>query len=371
MGNVAQTVAVDLGERSYNILIGADLLDDLGEHVRTIRKGASCAIITDTNVAALHLARVEDALARFDIGYHVICVQPGEGSKSFETLQTVVDQLLDTKLGRGDFVVAFGGGVVGDLAGFAAAIARRGMGLVQVPTSLLAQVDSAVGGKTGINAPQGKNLIGAFHQPRLVLADTQSLTTLDRREFAAGYAEIVKYGLIDDADFFSELEAEWRDVFGFGDKLVDAIATSCRAKAAIVAADERESGQRALLNLGHTFGHALEAACAYDPGRLIHGEGVAIGLVLAHEFSNRLNLCDADAARRIKRHLDEVGLPTSPAQIPGELPLAEKLMDFIYQDKKVLGGRLTFILSKGLGKAYIADDVPPSEVLAFLEGALG
>jgi len=237
---------------------------------------------------------------------------------------------------------------------------------VQVPTSLLSQVDSSVGGKTGINSRHGKNLIGVFHQPDLVLADTDVLNSLSEREFRAGYAEVAKYGLIDKPDFFAWLEANWKSVFAGGSARIEAIAASCQAKADVVVADERENGQRALLNLGHTFGHALEAATAYDSSRLVHGEGVSIGMVLAHEFSARMNLASPDDARRVERHLKEVGLPTRMSDIPGELPPAETLMDAIAQDKKVKSGKLTFILTRGIGQSFVADDVPASEVISFL-----
>jgi 3-dehydroquinate synthase len=281
-------------------------------------------------------------------------------------LERVVEGLIAAKLERNDLVIAFGGGVIGDLAGFAAGIARRGMPFVQIPTSLLAQVDSSVGGKTGINSPQGKNLVGLFNQPRLVLADTDVLDTLPAREFRAGYAEVAKYGLIDRPDFFAWLEQNWREVFAGGAARTEAIAQSCRSKADVVARDEFETGDRALLNLGHTFGHALEAATAYDSARLVHGEGVAIGMALAHRFSTRMNLASPDAAARVEAHLRDVGLPWRMADIPGPLPPAEKLLDYIAQDKKVSRGALTFILTHGIGQSFIARDVPQSEVLGFL-----
>ncbi|MEN0087457.1 MAG: 3-dehydroquinate synthase, partial [Pseudomonadota bacterium] len=293
----------------------------------------------------------------------------GETTKSFDHLQQVVAAILDARLERGDVVVALGGGVIGDLAGFAAGIARRGMALVQVPTSLLAQVDSSVGGKTGINASQGKNLVGVFHQPALVLADIATLNTLSDREFAAGYAEVVKYGLIDDADFFAWLETNRAGMFEGANSAqlrAEAIAISCRAKARVVAADERESGQRALLNLGHTFGHALEGYCKYDGARLVHGEAVSIGMVMAHDFSARMNLASPDDARTVERHLKAAGLPTRLADIPGPAPSAETLMNFIGQDKKVSRGALTFILTQGIGQSFVANDVPASEVQSFL-----
>jgi 3-dehydroquinate synthase len=291
----------------------------------------------------------------------------GEKTKSFEHLITACDKVLEARIERNDYVIALGGGVIGDLSGFTAGIVRRGVRFVQVPTSLLSQVDSSVGGKTGINSRHGKNLIGVFHQADLVLADTDVLNTLSEREFRAGYAEVAKYGLIDKPEFFSWLETNWKSVFSGGSARIEAIAASCQAKADVVVADEHENGQRALLNLGHTFGHALEAATAYDSARLVHGEGVSIGMVLAHEFSARMNLASPDDARRIEHHLREVGLPTRMSEIPGTLPPADVLMDAIAQDKKVKGGKLTFILTRGIGQSFVANDVPASEVLSFLK----
>lgn len=364
------TVDVDLGDKSYPIHIASGLLKEAGSYIREKLPNARCVIITDENVADTHLKTLVESLDGANIVHALITVPAGESSKSFETLQQVVGEILDTRFERGDAVIGFGGGVVGDLAGFAASIVRRGMQFIQIPTTLLAQVDSSVGGKTGINAPHGKNLIGAFMQPKMVLIDPDVLGTLSPREFRAGYAEMLKYGLINDPRFFDHLEQNWQDVFDLNQHLIDAIATSCRAKAAIVAEDEYENGNRALLNLGHTFGHALEGAVGYNANRLVHGEGVAIGMVLAHRFSNRLNLCDADSVERVTKHLMEVGLPVSIEQIPGEMPDATGLMEFITQDKKVSAGKLTFILTKGLGKSYIANDVPASEVQLFLDNVL-
>jgi 3-dehydroquinate synthase len=363
-------VTVNLGKRSYPIRIGAGLLEDAGRQIAELRGEVGCAIVTDTNVDRLHGDTLRDSLSASGLRHTTLKVAPGESSKSLDVLGRLVGEILDANLERGDLVIAFGGGVVGDLAGFAAAITRRGMDFVQIPTSLLAQVDSSVGGKTGVNTAHGKNLVGAFHQPVLVLADTQVLKTLPEREMRAGYAEMAKYGLIDRPDFFSWLEKNRAEVFGFTPALASAIATSCTSKAEIVADDEREAGRRALLNLGHTFGHALEAAAGYDTDRLVHGEGVSIGLVLAHEFSNRLNLCDADAPIRVRDHLAAAGLPVDIRQIPGKLPGAAELCAFIARDKKVNRGRLTFILTKGIGKAYIEPDVPREAVLAFLEDKL-
>jgi 3-dehydroquinate synthase len=361
-----QTVEVVLGDRTYDILIGEGLIARAGEEIARRLPGIRVAIVTDENVAAAHLATLQASLSAQDIAAAVITLPPGEKTKSFAALEAVVDGVIAAKLERGDAVIALGGGVIGDLAGFAAGIVRRGMKFIQMPTSLLAQVDSSVGGKTGINSPRGKNLVGVFHQPRLVLADTGALDTLSRREFTAGYAEVAKYGLIDRPDFFAWLEANWRDIFAGGPARTQAIAESCRAKAEVVARDEFETGDRALLNLGHTFGHALEAATDYDSARLVHGEGVAIGMALAHRFSARMNLASPDDAARVERHLREVGLPWRMADVPGGLPDAARLLDYIAQDKKVSRGALTFILTRGIGQSFIARDVPASEVLSFL-----
>jgi 3-dehydroquinate synthase len=359
-------VPVALAERSYDILIGSGLIGQAGETIAARFPGRAVAIVTDATVGALHAPALEAGLSAADIRHHRVTVPAGEATKRFAMLEEVVDQILGHRLERGDIVLALGGGVVGDLAGFAAAVVRRGMGFVQMPTSLLAQVDSSVGGKTGINSRHGKNLIGAFYQPGLVLADTDALDTLSTREFRAGYAEVAKYGLIDDPDFFSWLEANWRGVFQGGRDRVHAIATSCRAKAAVVARDETETGDRALLNLGHTFGHALEAVTAYDGARLVHGEGVAIGMCQAFRFSAKLGLCAPDDADRMSAHLKAVGLPTEVAAVPGGVGDVDALMTAIAQDKKVARGRLTFILARGIGQSFIAKDVDAAAVREFL-----
>ncbi|MCA0317398.1 MAG: 3-dehydroquinate synthase [Proteobacteria bacterium] len=359
-------VPVALAERSYDILIGSGLIARAGETIAARFPGRAVAIVTDETVGALHAPALEAGLSAAGIRHHRVTVPAGEATKRFAMLEEVVDQLLGHRLERGDIVLALGGGVVGDLAGFAAAIVRRGMGFVQMPTSLLAQVDSSVGGKTGINSRHGKNLIGAFYQPGLVLADTDALDTLSTREFRAGYAEVAKYGLIDDPGFFSWLETNWRGVFQGGRDRVHAIATSCRAKAAVVARDETETGDRALLNLGHTFGHALEAITRYDGARLVHGEGVAIGMCQAFRFSAKLGLCSPDDAERMAAHLKTVGLPTEAAAIPGGVGDVDALMAAIAQDKKVARGRLTFILARGIGQSFIAKDVDAAAVREFL-----
>jgi len=365
--NAPVKVVVGLGERAYDILIGPGLVERAGHEIAQRLPGVRAAVVTDQNVAAVHLDRLIDGLKAGGIPATPVILPAGEKTKSFAALQDVVDAVLAARLERGDIVIALGGGVIGDLAGFAAGIVRRGMRFVQMPTSLLAQVDSSVGGKTGINSAHGKNLVGVFHQPKLVLADTGVLDTLPVREFRAGYAEVAKYGLIDRPDFFAWLEKNWRDIFAGGAARTEAIAESCRAKADVVARDEFETGDRALLNLGHTFGHALEGATAYDGARLVHGEGVAIGMALAHRFSARLNLASPDDAGRVEAHLREVGLPWRMADIPGELPGPERLFEFITQDKKVTRGALTFILTRGIGQSFIAKDVPASEVVSFLK----
>ncbi|XKM41298.1 3-dehydroquinate synthase [Rhizobium ruizarguesonis] len=361
-----RTLHVPLGERAYDILIGPGLIARAGAEIASRLKGRKAAVITDEHVAPLYLKALVASLDEAGIASAEVVLPAGEKTKSFEHLITVCDKVLEARVERNDYVIALGGGVIGDLSGFAAGIVRRGVRFVQVPTSLLSQVDSSVGGKTGINSRHGKNLIGVFHQPELVLADTDVLNSLSAREFRAGYAEVAKYGLIDKPDFFAWLEANWKAVFTGGSARIEAIAASCQAKADVVVADERENGPRALLNLGHTFGHALEAATAYDSSRLVHGEGVSIGMVLAHEFSARMNLASPDDARRVEQHLKEVGLPTRMSDIPGDLPPAETLMDAIAQDKKVKSGKLTFILTRGIGQSFVADDVPASEVISFL-----
>ncbi|HEY0852196.1 MAG TPA: 3-dehydroquinate synthase [Bradyrhizobium sp.] len=366
-------VDVALGERAYDIVIGRDVLQSVGSRIAAIRPGVRTAIVTDRTVAKNWLAPTQASLAQAGIPASSIVVEEGEGSKSYAGLEKVSEALISSKIERNDLVIALGGGVVGDLAGFAAAILRRGVDFVQVPTSLLAQVDSSVGGKTGINSPQGKNLIGSFHQPILVIADTAVLDTLSPRQFRAGYAEVAKYGLLGDEAFFTWLEKNHADVFSGGSAREHAIATSCRAKASIVARDERETGERALLNLGHTFGHALETATGFSD-RLFHGEGVAVGMVLAAEFSAQLGMIPDSDAARIKHHLADVGLPIRLQDIAGfaqeGLADADTLMTLMAQDKKVKRGKLTFILLEAIGRAVIAPDVEPAPVRDFLQQKL-
>jgi len=359
------TVPVPLGARAYDILIGRGLLAELGKRIAALKPGASAAIVTDETIAARHLKPTEAALAAAGIRAAPIIVPPGEATKSWRTLEEVCDRLLEARIERNDVVIALGGGVIGDLAGFAAAILRRGLDVVQVPTTLLAQVDSSVGGKTAINARHGKNLVGAFHQPTLVIADTALLDTLPPREFRAGYAELAKFGLLGDAGFFAWLEVNWQDVFAGGSAREHAIAVACRGKAGVVARDERETGERALLNLGHTFGHAFEAAAGFS-GKLLHGEAVALGIVCAFEFSTRLGLMSTNDAGRVAHHLAAVGLPTRPNDVPALRTDPDRLMTLIAQDKKVARGKLTFILVRGIGQAFVERDVDPAQVRAFL-----
>jgi len=364
------TVRVALGTRAYDIVIGRGLLASLGQRVAALKPGAKAAIVTDANVERLMLDATRAALAASKIDATQVSVAAGEGSKSIAMFERVCDALIAARVERGDVVVALGGGVVGDLAGFCAAAVRRGLDYVQVPTTLLAQVDSSVGGKTAINSRHGKNLIGAFHQPILVVADTALLDTLPPREFRAGYAEVAKYGMLGDAGFFAWLEANADDVFaGRAGAREHAIAVSCRMKAEVVARDERETGDRALLNLGHTFGHAFEAAVGFSD-RLLHGEAVALGMSLAFDFSARLGLLPQADADRVKHHLGKVGLPTRISDVAGGVPGVDGLMDLMAQDKKVKRGRLTFILVRAIGKAYVAPDVDPAAVRAFLADKL-
>ncbi len=366
----AECVRVELGARSYDILVGAGLIDQAGALIAPLLRRPRALVVTDETVASLWGGRLEAALAAEGIAVETITVPAGEETKSFAWLETLTGACLDRGLERGDLVVALGGGVVGDLAGFAAAILLRGVRFVQVPTTLLAQVNSAVGGKTAIDMPQGKNLVGAFHQPSLVIADIATLDTLPPRQLRAGYAEVVKYGLIRDRGFF-----DWLDASGAGLLAGDAaararaVAESCRAKAAVVAADEREAGERALLNLGHTFGHAFEAAHGFGDA-LLHGEAIAVGMVLAFELSVRLGLCPAGDAQRMRVHLESAGLPVSLAAVAGDDWTADRLLTLMQSDKKVVDGRLTFILARGIGDAVVMGDVDTAAVRDLLDDAL-
>jgi 3-dehydroquinate synthase len=364
------TVRVALGARGYDIHIGPGVLARAGELMRPVLKAPRVLVVADATVAALHLDALAASLDRAGIAHAALTVPPGEASKSFRQLESLISGLLRARIERSTALVALGGGVIGDLAGFAAAIALRGIDYVQVPTTLLAQVDSSVGGKTAINTPEGKNLVGAFHQPRLVLADTGVLATLPRRELLAGYAEVVKYGAIGDRAFFSWLEAHGAGLLaGDPGALVHAVAASCRAKAAVVAADEREEGLRETLNFGHTFGHALEAETGFSDA-LLHGEAVAFGMVLAARLSVARGLCPAGDLARLARHLAAAGLPTRFADLPQNPWSPARLIEHMGRDKKVRDGRIRFVLTRGIGTAFTAPDVPVAEVAAMLEAAL-
>lgn len=367
---MTDTVHVPLDTRAYDVRIGSDLIARAGIEIAPLLKRPRVAIVTDEQVAALHLPAFEAALAGQGIASVSLALPAGESTKGWPQFERTVEWLLDQKVERRDVVVALGGGVIGDLVGFAAAVLRRGVRFVQVPTSLLAQVDSSVGGKTGINAPQGKNLIGSFHQPALVLADISVLNTLSERDFLAGYGEVVKYGLLGDAAFFQWLEdnaalTAARDPAA----LAHAVRRSVEMKAEIVVRDETEQGDRALLNLGHTFCHAFEAATGYSD-RLLHGEGVAIGCALAFELSSRLGLCSQEDPSRVRQLLSQMGMKVTLADIPGDLPDAEALLDLMGQDKKVIDGKLRFILARGVGDAFVTSDVPGDTVLKLLRDAL-
>jgi len=368
---MSRTVPVGLGDRAYDVLVGEGLLDAAGRLIAPFQKRGRTAVVSDETVWALHGERLTAALAAAGIAALPVIVPPGEQTKSFEGLADVSDRLLALELDRGDIVTAFGGGVVGDLAGFAASIYKRGIDFVQIPTTLLAQVDSSVGGKTAIDTPRGKNLIGAFHQPKLVLADLTVLSTLPDREMRAGYAEVIKYGLLGDLAFFDWLEANVADVLAREPAaLAHAVARSVEMKAEVVIEDEKEQGRRALLNLGHTFGHALESETGYGEA-LLHGEAVGAGMALAFRFSASQGLVNGQDATRATRAIAASGLPTTLQEVAGHPFDAARLVAHMGQDKKAEAGRLTFILARALGDAFVAKDVDAGAVRDFLitEGA--
>jgi 3-dehydroquinate synthase len=362
---MSKTIPVALGERSYDIHVGPGLLARAGTLVKPFAAGV-VPVVTDVEVARLHLGFLLASLRHEKIEARPIILPAGETTKSFAGLEKLMSALVASGVDRGGLIIAFGGGVIGDLVGFAAGIAKRGIDYVQIPTTLLAQVDSSVGGKTAINVPEGKNLVGLFHQPRLVIADTVLPKSLQKRQLVAGYAEVAKYGALGDAEFFSWLEQHANAALSGDDaRMTHAVAHSCRMKARIVGRDERERGERALLNLGHTFGHALEAATGYSD-RLLHGEGVAIGMTLAFELSVRLGHCDVPSARRVRAHLESVGLPVSIAQIPGDRPDAKVVLGHMEHDKKVRDGKLTFVLAKRVGETFLTNSVSQQAVLDLL-----
>lgn len=366
-----ETVRVELGERAYDIVVGAGQMARLGEAVLQRFGKRRAFIVTDEHVAPHWLAAARDGLDANGIESKHYILPTGESTKSFEQLERLLDWLLGERIGRDGIVVALGGGVVGDLAGFAAAITLRGLDFVQVPTTLLAQVDSSVGGKTAINTVHGKNLVGSFHQPGLVVIDTAVLNTLSEREVLAGYAEVVKYGLIRDPGFFEWLEGNGeRLLAGDPEARRVAVVESCKAKARIVAADERETGDRALLNFGHTFGHALEAEAGYDGG-VLHGEAVSIGMILALDLSHRMGLCPGQDVDRARRHFASMGLPMDIASIAGARGWdAGTLIDHMRHDKKVLAGRMRFILARGIGDAFVTADVDEKDVAGVLKRSI-
>jgi 3-dehydroquinate synthase len=368
---MTRALPVGLGARAYDVLVGPGLIDAAGGHIAPLLKRKRTAVVVDETVNRLHGARLRASLEAAGLGVDLIVIPPGEASKSFDGLADLIDRLLALALDRGDMIIAFGGGVVGDLAGFAAAIYKRGIDFVQIPTTLLAQVDSSVGGKTAIDTPRGKNLVGAFHQPRLVLADLDVLATLPDREMRAGYAEVIKYGLLGDFAFFEWLEAHGPAVVAREpEALAHAVARSVEMKAEIVAEDEREAGRRALLNLGHTFGHALEAEMGFGEA-LLHGEAVALGCAQAFRYSARLGLVSSQDALRAERAIAAAALPVRLGQLKSEPLSADRLIEHMGQDKKAEGGALTLVLARGIGEAFTAKAVDPGPLRAFLieEGA--
>lgn len=368
--NESETIAVALGDRSYDIVVGGNVLASAGALVAPLLRRQPVLIITDETVAGLHLATLRQSFDDAGIASEIIVLEPGEHTKEFSVFASLANQILDFAPERTSTLVALGGGVIGDITGFAAAVTLRGIDFIQIPTTLLAQVDSSVGGKTGINTSHGKNLIGSFHQPRLVLADTGILKSLPLRELQAGYAEIVKYGLLGDADFFQWLEINGEALLAGDEELRRrAIVTSCEAKAKIVAEDEKEADKRALLNLGHTFGHALEAETGFG-SRLLHGEAVSIGMVMAFDLSSRLGLCTPEDAARVRRHLTTTGLMTGLQNLADQSWSADVLIDHMRQDKKVSDGKISFVLTRAIGDAFITDDVPLKDVHAVLQDAL-
>lgn len=366
----AERVRVGLGERAYDIVVGKNVLADAGCEVGALTKSRRAFLVTDENVARRHLDTLRHALRESGIDCAVAILPPGEATKSFAMLEHLTSLMLDAGIERGDLVIAMGGGVIGDLSGFAAGILKRGIDYVQIPTTLLAQVDSSVGGKTAIDTPQGKNLIGLFHQPRLVLADTGVLDSLPSREMRAGFAEVLKYGLIEDAAFAEWVAMNTQAILTkSGAERREAIVMSCRMKARVVEADEREAGRRALLNLGHTFAHGVEAAAGYS-GRVLHGEAVAVGCGLAFELSERLGICQAGTAAQVRDWFAAAGLPARIGDLPDLGATADEFMALMAQDKKARGGRIVFVLARGIGKAFVADDVDPQIVERMLRDAL-
>ncbi len=367
-------ITVALQNHSYDIYVGEGLLDQAGDIIAPLLSRPRTVIVTDDNIAGYQLPRLEKSLEKAGITFDSIILPAGEATKSFAQLENLLDRLLAFGLERQDRIIAFGGGVIGDLAGFAASIYQRGIGFIQIPTTLLAQVDSAVGGKCAINSPRGKNLIGSFHQPGLVLSDVSCLNSLPQRQLLAGYAEMVKYSLINDGKFFDWLDRQAGKIIS-GDPAarIQAIITCCQAKADMVARDEKETGPRALLNLGHTFGHALEAECGFSD-RLLHGEAVAIGMVMAFDLSVRMGLCPEQEAATVRRHLKMIGLPDGisadlRAYFRNDIT-AERLFNHTLHDKKLSGGKVTYVLVRAIGEAFLTNDVTAEDIKQVFQSAL-
>lgn len=360
---------VDLGTRSYDILIGENILDDAATYICPILNRPRSVIITDENVAHHQLSRLEQSLKVGGVQFETIILPAGEATKSLTQFDKLLDQLLSLRLERSDAIIAFGGGVIGDLVGFVASVYLRGVDFIQIPTTLLAQVDSSVGGKTGINSKHGKNLIGAFHQPKLVLIDVTTLETLEKRHVIAGYAEVVKYGLINDPEFFNWLKSNGEALINGPQEInrplrAEAVLKSCEAKAAVVAADEKESGARSLLNLGHTFGHALEAENGYNDN-LYHGEAVGMGMIMAFELSTRMGLCTKEECDQIRNHFDIIGAPKA-AHFSFDV---DNLLHHMKGDKKMSDGKLSFVIARGIGKSFLSKDVDMQDVKTVLQNA--
>ena len=360
-------VNVDLGDRSYPIIIGEEIITEASQLIAPLQLGKKKIIVTDQNLVSTHLVSLREALKNGGHDTAEIILKSGEQTKSISEFSLLINSILELGIDRETCLIALGGGVVGDIAGFAASTVLRGINLIQIPTSLVAQVDSSVGGKTAINTPQGKNLVGTFYQPRLVIADIKSLKTLPIRELLSGYAEIVKYGLLGDVIFFEWLEEHGPKIIS-GNPVAQAkaVATSCRSKASIVKKDEREAGERALLNLGHTFGHTFEIETGFSE-KLIHGEAVSIGMTMAFDLSVRLGLCPKEDANRVKSHLKKIGLPISLKSIKGIDWNSDRLISHMARDKKVRNGNITFILANGIGKAFICENVQIVDVKAIID----
>ncbi|MCW9045257.1 MAG: 3-dehydroquinate synthase [Alphaproteobacteria bacterium] len=370
MTETHETLEVQLGDRSYEIHVGANLIDRAGEFCAPLIKSNKAIIVTDSNVASLYLDRVKASLKEKGVATEQVILPAGESTKAFGQFQELCETILSFGIERKTMLIALGGGVIGDITGFAASVILRGLDFIQIPTTLLAQVDSSVGGKTGINTGYGKNLVGSFHQPRLVLADIDTLDTLPRRQLLAGYAEVVKYGLIDDFAFFEWLEINGKKIIE-GDKEARkySVLHSCEAKAKIVAEDEKESGKRALLNLGHTFGHAYEAETGYGD-TLLHGEAVAIGIHQAYTLSTLLGLCPSQEAERVSRHLENMGLETGISRLKKPDWTSEKLAAHMDKDKKVSDGKITFVMAKGIGQSFLTNEIPRDRLIEILNNAL-